>query len=273
LCNNSDLSKIKNRSFGLELENKQFYFYINEEFKKGQEVEYQYTNEPHNLFLFHHYGFFIKNNLFNFSVGSFQLFKPQLNKEKNQILSNFKLANFKTFVEAPLSVRSYELKIKLYPDRINIDLLKILRVYYWDGVVLSNDDTQLSKLEYGIFTNNIISKDNELKALLDYKFNLIQNNIKNSELSFIEIIKSLEYSKSYINANKNTLNNTEINKFEIRSKVFELCKEDKIIKIRNSILIDLNIKEVLSDQFNKLKDLYTNHEFIKQNLSKKNRNN
>ena len=40
MCNNSDLSKIKNRSFGLELENKQFYFYINEEFKKGQEVEF-----------------------------------------------------------------------------------------------------------------------------------------------------------------------------------------------------------------------------------------
>jgi hypothetical protein len=273
LCNHIDLSKKQGQSFGLRIENKNLKLYVEAEFKKGQEVDLQYINEPTNVHLLHHYGFFIKQNKLDYSLANFLLTKPRLNKDKNKILIKYNIVSFNNFIKTPLSVRNLEYKTKLYPNKLNNDLLKVLRIYYWDGPVLSDDELQIGKLEYNIKNNTRVSQDNELMALLGYKLNVIQNNIKNSELGFIDIIKSLEYTKSFVNDNKSNLNYAEMHKFEIRSKIVEVCKEDKLIKIQNSILVDEDIKGIISDQFVKLRDLYTNHEFIKQNLSKKQRNN
>lgn len=219
-------------------------FFINNavaDWSPGDEIVYTYSNEPSNILLMSHYGFNIKNNLFNEQ-------RINIEDEYTMNLEQFNLCREIGCFDP--KIKSVSNIPKTRTDSINLQtlnekLLNYARVKYLKGKV--DEKTVLKKLA----VDKKISHLNELSAYLFY-FKVIKNNLNQETKNIENSIKEghvLKNRLSEIEKKWDEFENAESiwRKLKISANIFEMDLSYKKIIYRHAHVI---LNRILNETYN-----------------------
>jgi len=230
------------------LDTKPGYFFNNAvaDWTPGDEIVYTYSNEPSNILLMSHYGFNIKNNLFNEQ-------RISIEDEYSMSLEQFNLCRELGCFDPKIKSVSHIPKTRF--DSINLNslnekLLNYARVKYFKGKV--DDKTALKKLA----VDKKISHLNEISANLFY-FRVLKDNLNQESKSIENSIKEGQVVKerlAEIQQNWNKLDEAEIiwRKLKISANIFEMDLSYKKIFYKHAHVI---LNRILNENYNDVSKL------------------
>lgn len=251
---------------------------LNKDFYKGEEFGYSYVTNASNEKLLYSYGFYVEDNNFSNTVVSIKLFKPQLTREKHNIIMHLKLVDMPFDGFFNTNHNSMTLIQVLDKNFLSKNVLGVLRIYHLD-----NKNYDYSIIEKRLQSNQLLSYENEVTALTELRSNIINDHIAKAKIKLEDIIQSLLISKDYYNKITDTLvdGNDEDNnkifkdlglsqtefeaKYQLRNKIFEVLRESVTILYKNIIYTNDSLQDLMSDQIVKLKDYYLNDNNVANN--------
>jgi hypothetical protein len=219
----------------------------------GDEVSYTYTNEPSNLIMYMHYGFIMRNNIFNFAqvlVIENDTFTP----------AQFSLGKQIGAIDPSVKDSAAIPKIKTYRIKIHSgdkELINYARVKFLTGEF---DNKEVLKK---LLKNEPISFNNEMSAWIWYYQQMILTMTRDGHKISKSIKKAQHISNKLKQLQQNWIDNVKSKKELTSLKHYEteykLDISYKLINIRHSQLALNKIVLQISDEIGNLKDLYINH--------------
>lgn len=226
---------------------------INKENQPGDEYSYTYVTRPSNEKLLFSYGFYIENNDFSTTMLRSTLNKPQINREKHNLIVKLKLLDqaFDGFFNS--NHQSLALLQLIDKHSINEKVLNVFRIYFY-----KNNMFNPSLIERRLASGQLLNFENELLSLIYFRGVIEKSHLGEAKLTLPDIIQSLEITNKYYQNNKNIIEHDySLNrKYLIRSKLMEVIRESVGILQKNIIYADEKLQDLLSDQMVKLKSYY-----------------
>jgi hypothetical protein len=222
----------------------------------GDEIVYTYANEPSNIVLMSHYGFNVKNNLFNEQ-------RIAIEDDYSMSLEQFNLCRELGCFDPKLKSISQISKSRV--DSINLHslndkLLNYARVKYFKGKL--DEKSILKKLA----VDKKISHLNELSADLFY-FKVMKDNLNNESRNIENSIKEGQVLKNRlqeIEQNWEKFDDAETvwKKFKISAIIFEMDLSYKKIIYRHAHVI---LNRILNENYNDVMKLRAKYVDSKSN--------
>ena len=222
-------------------------------FKSGQKYQYSYTSKAGNEKLLLYYGFILENNSFSNTVVKQQVFKPQMTREKLNLMKKLNVIENPYDLFFSTNQQSINLYQQINNNSINEDFLNQIRIYFsrnenWDENLI---ESRLQKEQW-------INYENEIISLSAYRSYIYNGNVKPAKLTLPDIIQSLEITQKWFNDQSSNTDQNLFVLYDLRKKIMDVLRESVSVQLSNIYMADEMIKNVVSDQVKKLKDFYLN---------------
>jgi hypothetical protein len=224
-------------------------------YKSNEEYAYTYITKAPNHKLIFNYGFYLDNNPFSYFDLAIVLTKQNFQAEKYKACRELRCledTDLKSFYKSDLE--EINLNVKVYPNKINNEMLNFIRLYIYDNEKFSKD---MNVIIYRLHWKELISYENELKSLTTLR-DIILKHINNMKISYIDTIIAINETRKYFKDNRDIIvkNDRLRYTYRLRRKLMMLGLENYAILYNNLLMINNKLRSLMSDQFQKIRDHY-----------------
>lgn len=228
---------------------------LGKKFVKNEEYAYSYMPHASNEKLLFSYGFYLNNNINSKTTFKIPMWKPFLNREKNDIIVKYKLLDYPIDNFFNTGHSHILIQHSLNKFALNERLLTLMKLYT-EPIESYNP----KKFETRIKNKQWQSYQSEISSLIALK-SIIDKNSKESKLTYKIILQSLVLTRNYFKKNRESIISKPLMRFKyrLRRRIMEVIRESKEIFETNRIMAMKSMKTLLADQLGKLKTYYLNN--------------